>query len=167
MKFGSKDDLLTAIEREHALFVGLVESLSPDLRVEPGAWGDGWTVKDLLAHLTEWERMFLGWYRQGLEGGAPALPAPGYKWNETPRLNADIQRRHAAKSWARVQADFDASYEEILTLARELDKAELLDPGHHPWTGKLPLMTYLAANTSSHYRTASKILRRFLRRLDG
>ena len=165
MKFRTKDELLAAIEREHATFVELVESLPAARRTEAGAWGDGWTVKDLLAHLTEWERMLLGWYRQGRDGGSPALPAPGYKWNETPRLNADIQRRYETASWRRVRADFDRSYEEILKLAQELDERELFEPGRHPWTGKLPLMTYVAANTSSHYRTASRILRRFRRRL--
>jgi hypothetical protein len=31
------------------------------------------------------------------------------------------------------------------------------------WTGKNPLTTYLGANTCSHYRTATKILKRWLR----
>lgn len=163
MKFRSKADLLEAMEREHATFVALIESLPARARARAGVWGDDWTIKDLCAHLTEWERMFLRWYRDGREGRRPDLPAAGYKWNETPRLNRAIWRKHRKRSWRAVREAFDASYEEILALARRLDEDELLTPGFYPWTKKLPLMTYLAANTSSHYRTATRLVKRWLR----
>lgn len=163
MKFRSKTDLLEAIEREHATFVDLVESLPSRSYAKAAVWGDGWTIKDLCAHLTEWEQMFLRWYRAGQEGREPAVPATGYKWNETPRLNKAIWRKHRNKSWRKVREEFDSSYEEILSQARKLEENELLTPGFFPWTKRLPLMTYVAANTSSHYRTATKLLKRWLR----
>lgn len=163
MKFRSKRELIEAIEREHEIFVDLVESLPSRSYATAAVWGDGWTVKDLCAHLTEWEQMFLRWYRDGREGREPDLPAAGYKWNETPRLNQAIWKKHRNKSWRTVRAEFDASYREILTLARELEETEILTPGFFPWTKKVPLMTYLAANTSSHYRTATKFIKRWLR----
>ena len=166
MKFQSKTDLLEAIEREHATFVDLVEALPSRSFAEAGVWGDGWTIKDLCAHLTEWEQMLLRWYGDGMEGREPVMPAAGYKWNETPRLNKAIWRKHRDKSWRQVKKEFDSSYEEILKLAQLLDERELLAPGYFPWTKKLPLMTYVAANTSSHYRTATKLLRRWLRSRD-
>jgi len=54
--------------------------------VEPGVVGE-WSVKEVLAHLVEWEQMVVGWYRVGHGGEVPELPAPGYKWNQTPPLN--------------------------------------------------------------------------------
>ena len=107
MKFQSKADLLEAVEREHAIFVELVESLPPRSYAEAGVWGDGWTIKDLCAHLTEWEQMFLRWYRVGREGREPAVPAAGYKWNDTPRLNKAIWRKNRNKSWRKVREEFD------------------------------------------------------------
>ena len=129
----------------------------------PGVWGDDWTAKDLFAHLTEWEQMFLGWYRDGLAGRKPSLPAPGFRWNETPRLNRAIWRKHRHASWPSVRRRFDASYVEILTLAESLPEEALLAPGSFAWTKANPLVTYLGANTASHYRTATKILKRWLR----
>ncbi len=130
---------------------------------EPGVWGDGWSIKDLLAHLTEWEQMFLSWYREGKGGGHPVLPAPGYKWNQTPELNHAIWSKHRKKSLKRVLGDFDASYDEILSVARDLAEKQLLKPGCYAWTGAIPLASYLGPNTCSHYRTACKILKRWLR----
>jgi len=164
MKYASKRDLVASIEKEHRAFVELAESVPRARYKEAGVWGDGWTIHDLFAHLTEWEQMFLRWYREGLEGGAPALPAPGYKWNETPKLNRAIWKKHRRRATKRVLEEFDASYEEVLALARRLSEKELLEPGHFAWTKRNPLVTYLGANTSSHYRTARKILERWLRR---
>lgn len=163
MGFSSKRELVERIEREHRALVSLVESIPRGRYRERGVWGDGWTVNDLLAHLTEWEQMFLTWYRAGRADGKPDMPAPGYTWRQTPALNQAIWRKHRRESAARVRSRFDASYREILSLARRLAEGDLLEPGKFGWTGKLPLAGYLAPNTSSHYRTATKILKRWLR----
>jgi hypothetical protein len=161
VRFASKQELIQSIENEHEALVELVGSIPRKRYGEEGVWGDGWSIKDLLAHLTEWEQMFLHWYREGREGGRPVLPAPGFKWNQTPELNREIWRKHRRKSIQKVFAEFEKSYEEVLTVARQLSPKELLTPGHYGWTGKHPLTTYLAPNTCSHYRTATKILKRW------
>ncbi len=163
MGFASKRELIAQIEQEHQNLVDLASSIPIERYGEGGVWGDGWSVKDLFAHLTEWEQMFLRWYREARAGREPALPAPGYKWSQTPELNRAIWRKHRAKSIGKVLEEFEASYAEILALVHTLSAKELLAPGHFGWTGKHPLTTYLAPNTCSHYRTASRILKRWLK----
>ena len=51
---------------------------------------DDWTVKDLLAVRTWWTERVVDWIEAGKRGEVPVTPAEGYRWNETPRLNADI-----------------------------------------------------------------------------
>jgi hypothetical protein len=146
---------------------GFLELLAPiptSRHREAGVWGDGWTIQDLVAHLAEWQMMFLRWYREGRDGGAPTLPAPGYKWNQTPELNRAIWRKRRRGAGARIRQEFEDSYREILELVAGLPPEALLKPGHFPWTGKHPLTTYLAPNTCSHYRFATKILKRWVRR---
>jgi hypothetical protein len=164
MKYASKKDLIDQIESEHAALLAIVESIPRSRYAEAGVWGEGWTIKDLLAHLTEWEQMFLCWYRDGLADRQPAMPAEGYKWSELPRLNREIWRKHRRTSWKRVREAFDRSYEEILSLGKSLSQRQLLTPGVFPWTKKHPLTTYLGANTCSHYRAAIRILKRWSRR---
>jgi len=163
MQYNSKKDLIESIEREHQILVDLVRSIPESRYREAGVWGVDWNIKDLLAHLTEWEQMFLTWFREGRDGKRPALPAKGYKWNQTPALNRAIWDKHRRRSVAEVLANFETSYQEIFSLAQELSEKELLTPGNFTWTGKNPLTTYLGANTTSHYRTATKILNRWLR----
>lgn len=163
MKFKSKRELVERIEREHAAFVELASSIPVRRRREPGVWGEGWNVADLYAHLAEWNRMLLRWVADDRAGRTPQLPAPGFKWNQTPALNREIQRRFARRSAARLIAEFDATYVEALALVKGLSEAELLEPGRFAWTGKLPLASYVAPNTCSHYAVARKILTRWLR----
>ena len=164
MRFHTKAQLLDSIRHEHGAFLSVAAAIPQDCYVQPGVWGDEWSIKDLYAHLTEWEQMFLSWYREGLAGNNPPRPAPGYKWNQTPALNRAIWQKHQHTPWRQVSRRFEASYEEILGLASSLTQAELLEPGHFPWTGRLPLASYLGPNSSSHYRTATKILKRWLKR---
>jgi hypothetical protein len=49
----------------------------------------------------------------------------------------------------------------VLAWVRGLDEEALLQPGHFAWTGRNALSTYVAANSCSHDRTASKILKRW------
>lgn len=99
---------------------------------------------------TEWHRMLLRWFQEGATGGQPALPAPGYKWNETPRLNRDIREKHREREFAVVDAEFEATYQEILELLTRLPEAAIFEAGHYQWTGKNALVTYVGANTASH-----------------
>ncbi|MEM8757854.1 MAG: ClbS/DfsB family four-helix bundle protein [Planctomycetota bacterium] len=170
MKYTSKTHLVSSIENEHARLVEVVFSLPRRRLTTKGVWGDqangGWSVKDLLIHLTVWEQMFLAWYRAGLAGETPAMPAAGYTWKDVPQLNRDIQRRHARKSVANTLVDFESSYTEILELARELPELDLLERHRVAWTGTSTLASYLGANSASHYRTATRIVRRWIKSQD-
>jgi len=163
MRYTSKPHLRDDIVKEHDALVDLLATIPEARYREPGVWGDGWTVHDLVAHLAEWHRMFLGWHATGVAGGKPDMPAPGYKWNETPRLNRDIQARHRNRGFAEIRHDFEAGYREIVALVDSLSEASLLESGAFAWTGSSTLTTYLGANTASHYRFAHKVLKRWMK----
>jgi hypothetical protein len=163
MRYRSKQVLLDDIRAEHDSLCALLHQIPKARWREHGVWGDDWTVCDLVAHLAEWQRMFLAWHEAGLKGTAPQMPAPGYKWSEMPRLNRAIWRKHRSRAPAAVRADFDQGYRRILRVGEGLLPAQLLVPGHFPWTGRHGLVTYLGANTASHYRFAIKAIKRWLR----
>jgi hypothetical protein len=163
MRYKSKQLLMDDIRREHDSLCALLREVPKVRWREQGVWGDGWTVSDLVAHLAEWQRMFLGWYEDGLRGVKPEMPAAGYKWSETPRLNRAIWVKHRSRSAAAVRADFDSGYRRIFQVAEALSPEQLLAPGHFDWSGKHPLTTYLGPNTASHYRFAIKAIKRWLK----
>jgi hypothetical protein len=163
MRYNTKQALLDDIRTEHDLLCARLAQIPRVRWRERGVWGDGWTLADLVAHLAEWQHMFVGWYEDGLRGATPQMPVPGYKWSETPRLNRAIQEKHRSRAVAAVRADFDSGYSRIVQIVESLSPDQLLEPGHHTWTGKHPLATYIGPNTASHYRFAIKVIKRWLR----
>jgi len=161
MRYKSKQELLADIRTEHDSLCARLRDIPKSRCRERGVWGDGWTISDLVAHLAEWQSMFLAWYDDGLRGAAPEMPAPGYKWNEMPKLNRAIWAKHRSRPPALARADFDAGYRRILDMVEGLSAEELLVPGRFEWTGKHALATYLAPNTASHYRFAIRVIKRW------
>ncbi len=163
MRYESKQALLDDIRTAHDLLCARLAEVPKARWREPGVWGDGWTLSDLVAHLAEWHQMFEGWYEAGLRGAVPQMPAPGYKWSETPRLNRAIWKKHRSRSHTEIRADFDSSFDRIVRIVESLSPTELFGSGHYKWTGKNSLTTYIGANTASHYRFAIKVIGRWLK----
>ena len=85
-----KSELLKAIEVEHSALERSLAVLTIRQMTARGVTRGGWSAKDILAHLTEWQQMNISWYEAGLRGEKPRLPAPGMTWRELPRLNRMI-----------------------------------------------------------------------------
>lgn len=158
----SKTDLLAAIEKERSALETYLETLTPEQMTDPGIVGE-WSVKDVLAHLIEWEQMVLSWHAAGLRGETPELPAPGFKWNQTPALNQQIFEKHRERPLDDVLGQFQVSHQEILGVIQGLSNEDLFSAGRFAWTKKNTLGTYFVSATSSHYLWARKEIRKGMR----
>lgn len=158
----SKDELLGAIAKERGALESYLATLPAEQMLEPHIVGD-WSVKDVLAHLVEWEQMCLGWYRAGLDGAVPPLPAPGFKWNQTPALNQQIYEQYRDRPLNEIMTLFHDSHSEIAFVIEGLSNDVLFTPGVYAWTGKNTMGTYFVSATSSHYLWARKEIRKGFR----
>jgi uncharacterized protein (TIGR03083 family) len=123
----------------------------------------GWSIRDVVAHLWEWEQMCLGWYKAGLRGQAPAVPAEGFNWAQLPALNQQIFEKHHARPVADVLKAFRQSYRQMLKTVTALSEAGLFTPGRYAWTRKNTPDAYFVSATSSHYHWARKEIRKCLK----
>ncbi|MEZ4594372.1 MAG: ClbS/DfsB family four-helix bundle protein [Chloroflexota bacterium] len=155
----SKTDLLIAIEKERTALESYLETLTDEQLCAPGMVGE-WSAKDVLAHLVAWEQMCLGWHYAGLRGETPELPAPGFKWNQTPQLNQQIYEKYRDSSLAEIMARFQTSHQEILWVIEGLTNETLFTAGQMAWTGKNTLGAYFVSATSSHYLWARNEIRK-------
>lgn len=120
---------------------------------------ENWSVKDILAHLVGWEQRFIDWYQAGRRGETPQPPEVGYTWRNMAVLNQKYYEMHKDEPLEKVLADFQASYHQILGLVEAMYEQEITQPGFYAWTGSLPLTAWIAANTSSHYNWAIRMIR--------
>ena len=154
----TKAELLESISTTRAQLTSKFSRLTPNQLVWPGSMDD-WSVKDILAHLVDWEQRFIGWYRAGQRGEMPETPAPGFSWRELPKLNQEGYERHKDDTLEDVLEDFQKSHQEIVELVEGMSETEIFTVKYYPWTGESPLLIWIAANTSSHYNWARTNIR--------
>jgi hypothetical protein len=157
--------LLAEIQRERTALDDTLARVPAREMTKAGVTRGGWSVKDILAHLVEWQRMNLDWYAAGLRGEKPAMPAPGYTLRDLPRLNQAIHRKHHRRSLEAVMQDYQAWHERVVGLIAGLSDADLITLNRFNWTGpSWTLSDYLRASTAAHYLWARTRIRRWQRR---
>jgi hypothetical protein len=145
----NKHDLLANIRRERAALDDLLAPLD-EAAMLAVARDDGWTPKDILAHLTTWEQRLLRWIERWRNTGDPGRPEIGVTWDGFDELNDRDFREAKEKTLADVRDEAGASYEAVL---RTLDDMSDEDLATRPEAQDGPSWSWIiGANTYRHYQ---------------
>jgi hypothetical protein len=156
--------LLEEIRVEREKLDALLGQIPPRKMTRAGVTPGGWSVKDILAHLIDWQARNLYWYEAGLRGEAPAVPEPGLTWRDIKRLNAIIYEKHRRRTLAAILRDYDAFHRRMIDMIDSIPDGDLVTVGRYAWTGPTwTLSDFARANTASHYRWARKWIGRWVR----
>jgi hypothetical protein len=158
----TKKQLLEDIETEGKALEGLLDGLSPAQMTQPGVVGE-WSVKDVLAHLLEWQCMVLKWHAACLQDKVVPIPAEGLNWAQIPLLNQRIYETYCDTPLADIQKQFKATHKKMLNTIEGLSDEELFTRGRYAWTKNNTLGTYFVSCTSSHYNWARTNIRKGLK----
>lgn len=166
-----KATLLTEIEARHADMEALLASLDKQQMTQPNVYGE-LSIKDILVHITAWERMMLGWLATSLRGEKPFRFAPGYIFEESDAeetvykvvddLNDYIYQRNKDKSLDEVMADFRAAHAEVAQAIQNASESDLTDPNRFPWRKGEPFWPSVAGNSYGHYQEHADLIRAWL-----
>lgn len=75
-----KEDLIQDIKESYDSLKKVLSEL--DTKKDFGFDDRDKNPRDVIAHLYEWQKMFLSWYQVGtIEGEMPAIPKEGYSWS--------------------------------------------------------------------------------------
>ena len=144
----SKQELLSHIRSERARLTEMLARFD-NAKLHAATRDDGWTPKDVLAHLTTWEQRLLRWVERWRETGDPGRPEIGVTWDGFDELNdkdhlatkettlPDV-RKASAKSYDAVIRTLDAMTDEELAVVPET-------PDGPSWSW------IIGANTNRHY----------------
>ena len=158
----TKKELIESAQQEREALEELLAALTPEQLTQPNTISE-WAVKDVMAHLIEWEAMVMQWYESGKKGKTPAVPSAEYNWGQLPALNHAIFVKHRNKSLAEIQKSFKASYKKILKTIESIPEKELFTRKIYPWTNNNLLAAYFISATSSHYRWARTTIRKAIK----
>lgn len=164
-KYLNKEVVLERILVERRRLEKNLQHLSDDQMQEPGII-DSWSIKDILAHLADWEQRFIHWYQAGLRGEVPAIPAPGISWEELDTLNNDIFEKHRTRALQDIVSWFSSSYLEFLGVVKAIPEEDMFQISRYLWLGRSNLVSYILANSANHYRWGNSQIRKW-RKLKG
>ena len=140
----SKAGILERVHTERRRLEQNLVGLTPAQMEVPGVVGAS-SVKDVLAHLAEWEALCLGWVAATLRGDQPAVPAPGVTFGNLDPLNRQIYLKYKDCSVDEVLNFFRDTHQQFLVLLDGLTEEQVLKPGTFPWTGKSAFYGWIAA----------------------
>jgi len=158
-KAKTKQQLIEDAQTERAALENLLATLTTEQMTQSAA-ADEWSVKDVLAHLIEWEGMVMKWYAAGTKGKVPAVPSEEYNWGQLPQLNHAIYLKHRDKSLDDIQKEFKSSYKKMMKVIDSISEKELFTRGQYPWTRNNLLAAYFNSATVAHYRWARGEIRK-------
>jgi Mycothiol maleylpyruvate isomerase N-terminal domain len=149
---GRREDLLRQEAGAWGRIDGVVESLSAGELVRPGYTVEGWSAKDMMAHIAAWSNVAAGVLREisaGTWSGHHASDEPG----GTDRLNAEWFERDRELDVDTVRFEWHASRTRMLEAFGALDE---ISSGADEW---------FEESGPSHYAEHLPDLERWVRRM--
>ncbi len=139
-------ELLDLIRAERGDWDTLVDSLEPD-QIDVAGVSGAWSVKDIIAHITWFEREMVGLLRVRALVGSEL-------WQFSPdRRNEAVYQRNRYRPLDDVLADAAQVREELLGELQLLEDRDLVDPERFPgMPGDWKPWKVIAGNTFEHYR---------------
>jgi len=142
-----KAELLNQVETEWKNMEELLASLSPEQIIQLGPDG-GWSVKDIVAHLTAWEGRMIAWVKTIQQGGRPSGPK---NWDEIHHWNSET---HVQTKDMDLPMIFDQSrktHQMVIETIKSLSE-EQLQTGYTKYWPKGQLWHGIAVDGAWHFK---------------
>jgi len=162
-----KARLIKLIQQGNTTIEALLRTLDSYKMEEPGVYDD-LSFKDVLAHITAWERMETGWLRASLKGEEVIRYTPEYRLggdNEEQTmhdLNAAIFAQNRERSLGDVLTDFRQAHTDLLETVRGMSEEDLNDPRRFDWYNGKPIWQSIAGNSYEHIREHRELVDKWL-----
>ena len=146
-----KSELLAELDQEWANVERICFGMSEADMLTPGVEGD-WSVKDILCHLSAWEKYLLDRLGYILTKQHPLYPAMS-SWDDVHRFNAQVYADNKDRPLTSVIIEFRNLYRGVMAVLESLDDQVLNQPYTYDFSDDaLTLLQLIRANTYEHYR---------------
>jgi hypothetical protein len=130
-----KAEILARLESERQQLEQTLSQMSDSELLSPRVM-DEWTIKDILAHLADWEAHMLVWIAAGRQGDPVKSPGFGLTWEQIDLFNQRVYEAHRDQSLGEVFAYFRTVHSQLMEMVAEMPEEEMLTPGRYAFLGK-------------------------------
>ncbi|MBI4789144.1 MAG: ClbS/DfsB family four-helix bundle protein [Chloroflexi bacterium] len=151
----TKTELIERLRTERARWEALLDAVGETRMMEP-LWANGWSTRDLIGHVTYYERWLLNWLEAAVRGQVTV--ASHRDLLDVDQRNALIQAENKDRSLPDLLKDSRSVFERLLQVVQLLPEHDLLDPHRFEryivpfWEKSLPLWECIAGDSYEHYR---------------
>lgn len=156
-----KTKLLDLISTEYAFAERTLALVKPEQMKISGVCG-GWSVKDLIAHLTAWERRLLRWVENARKGIPLVIPEIGFTWQQIDMLNAHTARMDSVRLVPDLLDDMHKIQARVLEMVQALPDEDLFEETAFNKLFHYKLLDAIVSNTYDHYREHLEQIREWL-----
>lgn len=143
-------DLVKRVQREWSALLHVVKSASHERMCTPGP--DGWSVKDVLAHLADWERfLLLNQFQEHSPHEALQVDEIMLERPDFDELNATLFERNRDRPIADVLVDLHQTHSQLLVALEQMSDSDLTKPVDAIFKA-VPLIAVVRSITYHHYR---------------
>lgn len=157
----SKATILKRLQAERIKLEKTLSFLDPEEMSEAAVVGE-WTVKDVLAHLAEWEAHMLTWVETARSGDPVEHPDPGLTWKQLNAFNQRIYEAHRHQPLDEVLGYFHTIHEQFITMVEVMPDKELLTSGIYPFLGRDSIYGWLG-QYANHDRWGNTHIRKWFK----
>ncbi|MBF0193523.1 MAG: ClbS/DfsB family four-helix bundle protein [Magnetococcales bacterium] len=163
----TKQELLDLSQENFDKLKDIINSFSPDEQRKEYIFDNNRdkNIRDIIVHLHEWHLMMMEWYKIGMTGVKPAMPAKGYTWKTIKDLNLEIWKKYQKTGYEEAHNLLDESFQKVQVLITKHTDKELFEKKKYIWTGSTSMGSYFVSATSSHYDWAMKHLKKYKKSL--
>ena len=116
---------------------------------------DGWSIKDILAHIASWHHRLLTWLDAAIRNVEPAISGPD-SVEEMDALNAQFYQENKSRPLDEVLTEFRTTHQQIMDIIQVMREEDLISPQRFAWTQGSPLWQLVAGDTYEHYQEHRK-----------
>ena len=160
----SKEAMLKRLRVERKRLEDNLARLTPQQMTQPGVMG-GQSVKDILAHLADWESRMPRWMAAARRGERVVFPEERLA-GQVDLFNERIYAAHRDQPLEQVLAYSRAEHARFMQMVEEMPEDEMLERGRYAFTGKGAVYGWLAAY-ANHDLWAKTKIRKWLRSAEG
>jgi hypothetical protein len=104
-----------------------------------------WSIKDVLAHLADWQARMPVWLAAAQCGEAVQTPASDLTWQQLDILNQRIYEAHRDQSLDEIFEYFHTIYNHFMEMVEAMPEEEMMVRGRYAFLGKGAVYNWLGA----------------------
>ncbi len=152
-----KNEILTKMRDYETTINNLIATTSAEQLTQTRG-EDGWSLKDVLAHMAAWQELCASWIDMVMRGETP--PQTTTFSDETiNQMNENFYDTNKNRPLNEVIGFFRQSHEQLLNVVNALTDDDINEPNRFAWRAGRPLLAFIAGNSFGHFEEHADSLR--------